>query len=398
MDFQRGYRLKLASAADLAKLLAGFRGSALRLLAADYGARIARVAVGTLDEVRIGLATHERDLLVEATRIVKAAHEREVDGVFAPQLNCVIEFFFVGGATLAVMETGADRYRRAWEARREVVPWGSPAKNGASSRLTDRGRKERDRAWEAARRQFGSGIGRFRFQLLSDGLPTPGWATIGKHMPSFESRVAQSVAKLAAADGADPASLAPSSRADYGRRVAPLLPISPNRDSFRPGRRKAEGDPPRDEGKGRGRGKQPGRPSVISVNRGPGRTDGAAGTIDHADIVVASDGRAFMAVPFVNLRKEDRVFIQVGSKDVTFQQNSIHYGTVTDVSAGARDYLRGLTSITLVEVGEVGGRRLLRAKHAAMVSDISPGEGLRRPIETFRRRGRDVGMQQEIEQ
>lgn len=113
--------------------------------------------------------------------------------------------------------------------------------------------------------------------------------------------------------------------------------------------------------------------------------DGRASSIDHADVVVSSDGRTFVAAPYVGLDVRNRVFLQVGDSHVAVSQGGVQFGYVTGVQKSAIDHLRHCRTVTLVEVERRDGRRLLRARHVAIVSDISLGESVNVALGGFRR-------------
>ena len=387
MDFERGYRLRVSGLGELTKLLGAYRTHALRIMAASYAEQIAKTAVTALDASCVGLVQNKGDLLIHAKASVAAAHDRITDGIYARGLNCHVEFHFVGPAILAVMTHGAERFRRPWEARREVVKWGWSATSQKPSHVGDAAWQDRARFWIEAGKTSAAGFGMFRFTLLEEKLPILGWNAIGRCVPDMEWRVEQCVRKLAVAGGLDPANLSERDRKRFEERAKSALRLQIDENSFAKTAISA---------KPKGKTVQPevSAPPPKEVCKPTPKREQMASSVDHADIVVAADGRAFMAVPYVGFRAEDRVFIQVGSKDITFMQNGIQYGSVANIPAASRDYLRGLTSITVVEIIESNGKRLLRAKHTAMVSDISLGEGLRRPLQTFRRRSRDTGIQE----
>ncbi|MBY3433225.1 hypothetical protein HFN89_03400 [Rhizobium laguerreae] len=389
MEFDRGYRLRVSGLGELTKLLGAYRTHSLRIMAGSYAEQIARTAVTTLDAAAVGLVQHKGDLLEKAKDSVAAAHDRATDGVYARSLNCLIEFHFVGPAILAVMTHGGERFRRPWESRREVVKWGWSRDMTRPTHIGEDAWKDRGRFWSEAAKTSAAGFGMFRFILLEEKLPALGWNAIGRSIPDFEWRVEHCVRKLAAAGGLDHAALSERDRKRFEDRVRGAIRQQLDEAAFT---RQAI------TGKAKEKKVTTAPPDVPSPQPpkkpAPPKREHVASIVDHADIVVASDGRAFMAVPYVGFRAEDRVFIQVGSRDITFMQNGIQYGSVGNIPAASRDYLRGLTSITVVEVVETDGKRLLRAKHTAMVSDISLGEGLRRPLQTFRRRSHDAGIQE----
>lgn len=390
MNFERGYRLRVSGLDELAKLVGAYRAHALKIMAAAYADQIARTAVKALDARAVGVVQNGGDILGHARESVRSLHDKVTDGLYASALNCRIDFHFVGNAVLAVFAHGADRYLRPWEARRDVVKWGWSPSAPRPAHVGEKAWKDREKYWNAALGSPTAGFGNTSFRLIEDKLPTLGWAAIQRRIPPMEWRVEQCVKRLAASEKIDPASIPGRERSRLEARVRSAIQETVNETSFSAVQTQKKSRPTPVE-----RSKPP--PNIPYVKAAPEKSsqnEELSATVDHADIVVAGDGRAFMAVPHVGFRAEDRVFIQVGSRDITFSQNGIQYGTVTNIPASARDYLRSLTSITLVEVREINGKRLLRAKHTAMVSDISIGEGLRRPLQTFKRRARETGIQE----
>ncbi|GJD87721.1 hypothetical protein BHAOGJBA_1226 [Methylobacterium hispanicum] len=92
--------------------------------------------------------------------------------------------------------------------------------------------------------------------------------------------------------------------------------------------------------------------------------------IDHADIMQTHDGRTFMAVMDAGLAPNARVFVQIGDNFVTVVQNSLVKGQIDRIPKFAMDILRGFTDIILVELVWEGDRRVPKAQHRAIVSDI----------------------------
>ena len=390
MDFEHGYRLRVTGLDGLAKLVTAYRAHALRIMAGSYADQIARTAVSALDASCVGLVQNRGDILSQARESVRSAHDKLTDGVYAASLNCRIEFHFVGNAILAVLVHGSERYRKPWEARKEVVRWGWSPSLQRPTHIGEAAWADRARYWSEISRPSAVGYGVFSFCLLQNRLPGLGWNALSKCMPSLEWRVEQCVRKLASAERIDPAAISQRDRERFEGRARSSIISEVDEASFSlklPMNRMPEGQKPRERA-------QVPSPTAPQKDTKKVQKEELASIVDHADIVVAADGRAFMAIPHVGFRTEDRVHIQIGTKDIVFSQNGIQYGTVTKVPASSRDYLRGLTSITLVEVREVDGKRLLRAKHTAMVSDISLGEGVRRPLQTFRKRSREAGIQE----
>ena len=382
MYFQKGCRLKVSNLSQLNKLLTSFRNQAVKILAETYAEQIAVSAISDLDEHKVGLNRHNGDFLKTAIEGVKKAHDTYQDSVYAPELNCCIEFYFIRNAILAHMTHGSVHFEKAWVSRPEVVKWGWSAKNNKPSHITTKSWNERAILWQDASKIQATKLGLIKFSLIEDHIPNIGWRTIKKFSPNYEVRIENCVKKLMVSNGLNMKSNSSKELKEIEDEVRKNLNKSITRESFtnkptvkKPIQRNTQK-----------------KAKVVGLSNRRKKLSKAF--IDHADIVVASDGRAFIAVPHVMFRKEDRVYVQVGSKDVTFLQNGILYGTVRDISTDARDYLRGLTTITLVEVGEENGRRLLRAKHTSMVNDISLSEGLRRPLQKFRRKSRENEIQE----
>jgi hypothetical protein len=110
--------------------------------------------------------------------------------------------------------------------------------------------------------------------------------------------------------------------------------------------------------------------------------------IDHADVVLGNDGRTFVAVPHVGMAADTRVFIQLSGNSVNISQGGILFGNVTNVPRAAIDHLRMCDTVTLVEIEQSAGRRLLRAKHIAIVKDITMFDNAMRPLVGIVRTGR----------
>lgn len=384
MDFERGYRLRVNDVEGLTKLVTAYRTHALRVMAASYAEQIARTAVSALDAGSLGLMQDKGDFLLHARESVRSAHDKTTNGIYAHSLNCRLDFHFVGNAILALMSHGSDRYRKPWEARREVVRWGWSEVMSRPTNVSEIAWSDRARYWAELKKPNVLDFGVFSLRLIEDRLPTLGWSVVNRCLPSEEWRVEQAVRKLASREKLEFATLSERDRARFEGRIKAVMVKDLTENSFRLAPTPSVSKPMA-------------RPQVRDKSvpaPKPRIEDEAASIVDHADIVVAGDGRAFMAVPYVGFSPEDRVHIQVGSRDITFSQNGIQYGTVTHIPASSRDYLRSMTSITLVEVIENEGKHLLRAKHTAMVSDISIGEGLRRPLQTFRKRSRGTGLQE----
>jgi hypothetical protein len=119
--------------------------------------------------------------------------------------------------------------------------------------------------------------------------------------------------------------------------------------------------------------------------------------IDHADVILASDGRTFIAVPSVGLAVDTRIFVQVTSKDVSFNQSGVNFGTVSGIPQAARDHLKACREAILVEVEKDQAGRLLRAKFIAIVTDITFSEHSNHSLIGFKRPSRTT-QAKEIEE
>ena len=385
MSFKKGCRLKISHMIELNKFISEYRSNAIKLLGASYAKQIAMSATTSLDSYYVGLSQHNGDFLKSAIESVKSSHDKYQDGIYAPSLNCVVEFYFIKRAILAVMDHGSAKYQKTWENRPEVIQWGWSHEADRPTHISEKSWNERKLFWNEVGKIKSSNLGHFKFTLIDNKIPPIGWVSIQKNMPKFEWRVAECVRRLAISEELNPNSISDKDKKRLNDRVRKSL--TPNlceydfsKDSTTA---KLKTQTKKENNK---------KTKLLKFSKKPLNSNSSS--IDHADIVVAANGRAFIAVPLVDLKKEDRVYIQVGSKDVTFIQNGVLYGTVRDISTDARDYLRSLTSITLVEVGEEKGQRLLRAKHTAMVNDISINEGVRRPVQKFRRKSRETAIQE----
>lgn len=386
MESANGYRLKASSVADVSRLFDDFRADAVRLLARTYGRLVAHSAVTAHDLACVGLREHSSDPFGDACKAVRDANPADSSGLAAPVLNCVLSIQFVKDAVLARFVHGSEQYRRAWEGMRGVVPWGwteGPRPQGVS----ERGWESRGKYWSAAAPR--AGLGAIRFTLVEGHLPALGWAGIRRYLPHYDARLSM------AAEAIDKALSCGQAQA-RDRAVKALLPDLPKEAFFPrpPGKASSE-----KEKRGPDTAAQRIRSQAEAARRrreAPSRRvmnrDGKAVEIDHADVVVASDGRTFVAVPYVGLDPETRVFLQVGDSHLAVSQGGVQYGHVPEIPRSAVDALRLCRTVTLVEV-EKGGGRLLRAKHVAIVSDIGLTEGLRVPFGALRRNkgGRGAG-------
>lgn len=361
-----GYRLRVRDIRDLSQVMEGFRADALRILARSYGRLVAHEAVRLADLHAIGIpdpSSTTAGPLADANEAMRKAYlEAAGNGEF--DLNCEVVIYLVGDAVLARFLSGNASYRKAWEARREVVRWGWSRSVERPKGLSEHNWKIREICWRNALAKSGLGSG-LRFILLEGAPPELGWGGVRRYLPTIDERI-RALAS-AVQPGASPREASRDAMLAIGRDLAGRLPHEITREMLasysacrRPQRRFKRMQEPQEERKAQ---------------------------IDHADVVQSSDGRVFIAVPFVGLSTDDRVFIHVGDNHVAVVQNATQYGHVGNVPRAAVDLLRTCNTVFLVEVERRDGRRLLRARHIAIVRDISLQESVFRSLGRWRMAG-----------
>lgn len=376
MNSGKGYRLKAGTVAELSGLIEDFRTASLRLLAKRYGTMVARKAASDLDSYRLGLSGLVPDPFASASASVRSSLKPSASGLPFADLNCAVTLHLVKDAVLARFVHGNEDYRHAWESMRGVVRWGWRATAQRPKNISEKDWEARARYWEAASARPGFGCG-MRFVLVEGELPTLGWGGVRRYLPGFEARVENAAAMLDAAAGAPG-----KDRADLRARAMRTIDRELTKESFIAGpaaASRAEAGPAermRETAKAARKAK-PKATAAVDPDK--------ASTIDHADVLVSADGRTFVAAPYVGLDPENRVFIQVGDSHVAVSQGGLQYGYVTDVPKSAIDLLRLCRTVILVEVARKDGGRLLRAKHVAIVSDISLSDNLNISLGSFNR-------------
>jgi len=372
-----GYRLKASSVAEVSRLLDDFRTDAVRTLARGYGRLVAQSAVATHDRACAGLADHPQDPFASACRAVREANPADPSGLVAPDLNCVVALHFVRDAVLARFVHGGPQYLKAWEAMRGVVPWGWQ-EGPRPADVTERSWEMRGKYWQAATPK--PGLGALHFTLLEGQLPAIGWAGMHRYVPGYEQRLSLVAAAIDKALSCGAAQARERAAAVIPREITKDALLRPSRPSARPRPAAAPTGAQRIRSEAEAARKERKEKSKRAEVR-----DAKAVEIDHADVVVSSDGRTFVAVPYVGLDPETRVFLQVGDGHLAVSQGGVQFGHVSDVPRSAIDALRLCRTVVMVEVDGKGGGRLLRAKHVAIVSDIGLAEGLKVPLGAFKR-------------
>lgn len=176
-----GYRLRVRDIRDLSQVMEGFRADALRILARSYGRLVAHEAVRLADLHAIGIpdpSSTTAGPLADANEAMRKAYlEAAGNGEF--DLNCEVVIYFVGDAVLARFLSGNASYRKAWEARREVVRWGWSRSVERPKGLSEHNWKIREICWRNALAKSGLGSG-LRFILLEGGASR---ARLGRGSP-----------------------------------------------------------------------------------------------------------------------------------------------------------------------------------------------------------------------
>ncbi|NTF17495.1 hypothetical protein G6L37_03715 [Agrobacterium rubi] len=367
MDEMKGYRLKVGAISDLSRLMDSYRREIMKILARDYARLVARRAVTDLDLVRLGIIKSHPDIIGRASSETSRMMNDKDYVINGRDLNCKIQLYLVENAVLARFLSGNAEYLRLWENRKDVIRWNwSP--EGRPSGVTERDWGVRQKIWEAATRKptLGSGV---KFVLVDEALPILGWNGIHRYTPEYDARVLLCLDRLAKSHGQTVATMKKSELEKLRHRVKATIIERPAKENF--------ADP---TAMGGG---VPAKPTVkVSVTK-PAETRSASAKlamIDHADVVLGNDGRTFVAVPHVGMAADTRVFLQLSGSSVTISQAGILFGTVTNVPRAAIDHLRMCDTVTLVEIEQTNGRRLLRAKHVAIVKDITMFGNAMRPL------------------
>jgi hypothetical protein len=375
----RGFRLKLATLADLSGFMDDFRGDATRVLAQKWTADIAREATFTADLAALGIKPKSKDYIKDACR--KLNDDLASAEFRHHSYNCRIDFMFLNGAVLAIFDHGDAAYQAAWKRKRAVEFWGWSEEMKRPENISEQNWEMRGKVWRtlAKRSKFGRAIS---LSLLEPPLPVLSWKTVSGHIPSNEARIENCIDALLAGDKKsrkDVSSEEILRLREYANRSLPKevskemmlgqLPVQATKPSGREVRSPITAK----------------RTQHANEKEEPGEPIVKATHIDHADVILAHDGRTFIAVPSVGLAVDARIFVQVSSREISFKQSGVNYGTVAGVPPAARDHLKSCREAVLVEVEKDAQGRLLRAKFIAIVSDISFSEFQRQSLTSFNR-------------
>lgn len=369
MDASSGYRIKVDTLKELADFLAGVRTALLVTFKRQYGRSLARESTRLLDLHRAGVSRRPADgnPLADATRIVRASWKSvRTKGGWHPDLDFSAEIYIGSDGVLARLVCAGPAYRKAWESRKEIQRFGWHGKSRPSS-VSAADWAARKSAWE--RVMTGPALARcMQMNLVEKTLPVLTSGAVKRFMPRYEDRVTAAAKHIALQKkfgaGASAAAGAEWLRSDEGvaafadavRLAAAVIPKDPARDELA-----HYGQPVPTEA-------APAEPRMI----------------DHADIVEASDGRIFVAVPHAGLAIGKRVFVQAGDDHLAVLQDGVHFGHVDAVPRIALDLLRASQTATLVEIQEVGDKRRLKAKHTAMIIDVGLADTFQQTISRWR--------------
>lgn len=379
MTSVKGYRLKISNIMELSAMLDDFRANALKNLGKQYGSLVAKKAVEALDRDRMGIEDLSSDPFTFACQEARKSLGRSSSGLIAPELNCCIRFHFVHDAILATFSHGNPDYLKQWESNKQVINWGwSP--DGMPSDISESTWRLREKYWtKALSRKLG---GDLQFILIDRQLPDIGWGAIWRYLPSMEERIAVAIEAL---KGSDPTGLMQRySGQKLQEIVLRSIEAEVNKNSFqRSSRNKSAGAKKIREEVAQS--KKPSAAKDIERKIEEKSIKPIKATeIDHADVIIASDNRIFVAVPYVGFEHDSRVFLQVSEKHVAFSQNGVQFGFVDNIKPSSLDLLRSTKQVILVEIEKNYEERLLRAKHMAIVTDISLQQGFGSAINRFR--------------
>lgn len=387
MNTKRGYKLKLEGLKELSSFLTEFRKAATKVLADKWTVDVAARAAEACDFAGLGLTEPTGDVVRAVCNELNL--KLASADVARHAYNCSIDFYFVESAVLAIFNHGDKDYQEAWRRKRVVQHWGWAADVARPGTISEDHWRLRERIWTALAKESRYGQ-TLTFQLLSTPLPLVNPKRVLAALPSHAQRVENAVAALLAQEGKKIKTVSDHEitklTAHVNRRIAPVLTAEHLSGAV------SIAPPPRASAQ---RLKSP-ITALKSDNRQKAST---SASIDHADIILSSDGRTFIAVPCVGLADKSRVFIHVGTKDVVFIQDGINYGSVTEVPEAAREHLKFCKEAVLVEVEKSADGRLLRARYVAIVTDISFTENQRKSMMFgFKRPPRSSAASKELEE
>lgn len=390
MNSKRGYRLRLGTLKEVSSFIDDFRTGATKILARKWTADVAARAAEACDFASLGITPGSRDFIRAACEELNA--KLATVDLARHAYNCSLDFYFVDTAILVVFVHGDKDFQEAWRKKRVVEHWGWGKDVPRPAAIPEKQWLFREQVWTALARRprFASAL---NFQLLVAPLPLVTPKQVIPYLPSHSVRIDNAVAALLAQEGKKLKDVSQHEidklKDHVNRRLVPVLTAE-----------HLLGTAPMEPVPGVMAHKLANPIVEKSDLRARKRSEdvGKSASIDHADIILASDGRTFIAVPNVGLADKSRVFVHVGTKDVVFIQDGINYGTVTNVPEAAKEHLKFCKEAVLVEVDKNGDGRLLRARYVAIVTDISFTENQRQSILGFKRPTRSSAASRELEE
>lgn len=375
----RAFRYELTDGVALGELVAGLRASFIRVFTGRYGLAVADELAWRIDLHCAGLRRRDPTAspLKDATAHVRdmAAGANDLD--LAPRLR----IHLVEGNALIVLESGGSQYLEILASFPGVIDDGIYP-GAAPEGMTTGQSARREALWSAVPvSPLGKGLA---FELVEGGLPAMRYATVRRYLPAFEVRCRRTArAMLHHARCGDLSAVDGASAREFRRYLASAKGKDDLAKAVRlmtatlPRSLDVNGVPVYPEPARKPKRQAPvaqARPAVVE----------APSSIDHADVIEASDGRIFVAVLYAGLSREDRLHIQVTERQMAFVQNGINFGGVLDAPQAAIDLLRRTNEAIVVEIRKTEGRREVKARHVAVIRDDTLNSALDAAMTGFR--------------
>ena len=370
MSVARGYRVALEGPSGMSEFLSGVRSSSLRVFGRRYGALLADEVARRVDLHRAGVEVRDPGAspvreAVEHARGLFAAGGRRAE---AAGLDLRLRLFPLERDLLVRVDEAHEDYLAEISALPGVRDGSLPA-SGPAGGATTAEWTELEAMWALATAGPPLGVG-LSYRLVEHTLPSLRFQALRRHFPLREVRVRRTArAALFARKAGVPVPADAAQARDFRRyletatgkglleqeerRVARLVPEAFDKDDVASYARQ----PPPDAAA---------RAPRVAPAPAPGESPRP---IDHADVIESGDGRVFVAVMDAGLAEDERVHIQVVERHLSFIQNGVHYGGVSDCPLDAVDLLRESREAIIVEMRRGAGRQEIKARHVALVRD-----------------------------
>ncbi len=387
MKTRRGFRIKLTTLSELSTFMDQFRSDATRVLARKWAQDVARNAVFNADLAYLGNKPKSRDFISDSCMRL---NNNFVEINFRQHnYNCQVDFYFFNGGVFSIFEHGDAAYQNVWKNLKRVEFWGWAADLKKPNNVTSDVWKLREETWKgiSSKSRFGQEL---TFSLFEPPLPKIAWKAIAGCLPSLEERVENCLSAILGEDGQTIETTPEIQKDKLRQHIRNAIPLNISAETLK-GEHQKNNNPvqsvkstiPNLSGNSK-----PQKAEGKKIENAP--KDGKSAYIDHADVILATDGRTFIAVPSVGLAVDTRIFVQVTSRDISFNQNGVNFGTVAGIPQGARDHLKACREAILVEVEKDAEGRLLRAKFIAIVTDITFSEHQNQSLIGFKRPSRTI--------